>query len=146
MPNELPSYYVIRCKNCNFCFGKHNKSKFLCPHCGEIQTEPKILSRANNAEELHELVSINNMPEELRTEFKGLKKESKQIVEPGNLIQLIPILLFESANSKGVVYIEVLKKLLIKKNLITKIDKIIEIAEVECLLLRITDKKWQLLG
>jgi predicted RNA-binding Zn-ribbon protein involved in translation (DUF1610 family) len=146
MPNELPSYYVIRCNNCNFCFGKHNKSKFSCPHCGEIQINPKILSRANNTEELHELVSINNMPEELRTEFEGLKKESKHIIETEDLIQIIPNLLLESANSKGLIYFEVLKKLLIKKNLSAKIGKIIEIAEVEGLLLRITDKKWQLLG
>ena len=122
MPNKLPSYYVIRCKKCDFCFGKHNKSKFLCPHCGEIQTNPKILSRANNTEELHDLVSINNMPEELRTEFKGLKKESKQIIEPGNLIQIIPNLLRESTNSKGIVSFDVLKNLLIGILLIFKLQ------------------------
>ena len=146
MPNESPSYYVIRCINCDFCFGKHKKSKFLCPHCGEIQTNPKILNRTNNTDELYKFVSINNIPEELRMQFKGLNKESQEIIEPGNLLHIIPTLLFESANTEGLVYFKVLKNLLIKKNLITKIEKIIEIAEVEGLLLRISDEKWQLLG
>ena len=58
------------------------------------------------------LVSINNIPEELRTQFKDLSKESQQSIEIGNLLQSIPDILFKSANSEGLVYFEVLKNLL----------------------------------
>ena len=146
MPKKLPSYYVLRCSNCDFCFGKHIKSKLSCPKCGEIQTSPKILGRTNNTEDLQKLVSKNNMPEELWNEFENVKKVELDSVSSEDLIKKIPGILQESSNSEGIIFLATLKNTLKIKKVPINFEKIIQIGEVEGLLLRISDEKWRLLG
>ncbi len=146
MANELPQYYVVKCIDCKICFGKHKKSKLLCPHCGKLQINPQIVNRTNNTDNLSKLVSINNMPEELRKEFDNVKKDGQNAIQVDDLIKNIPEILQEASNIEGLVFFENLKKLLAKKNLNSDVEKIIEMGEVEGLLLRISEEKWQLLG
>ena len=69
-------YLIIKCNDCEFFFGKHKKSNFSCTRCGEIQINPQIIGRTNDTEELHRLVSLNNIPQEL----SSMKDELSQFL------------------------------------------------------------------
>ena len=145
MKKDLPKYNLIRCTNCNYFFGKHKKSKNNCPRCGLIQNNLEIINRTNNAEELHNLVSIKNLPAELRNEFD---KKNDEVISQNNFEFSVdlPLILNESADLEGIITLQNLKKSLDKKN--TKFDvlKLVDVAEFEGLLIRVSKEKWRLIG
>ena len=146
MSDDLSRYLVIKCSDCNFFFGKPKKSKFYCPRCGEIQSKSQIFGRANTTEELLELVSLNNIPEELRDDFSKLNKKIDLNIPPQNIKELIPLILSELANDEGIIKLVDLDVSIRKNKYGIDSEKIIEIAESEGLLLRVSKEKWQLLG
>ena len=143
MSKEMPSYVVILCNDCNFYFGKHNKSKFNCPRCGLFQKNPQIFSRVEDSNTLHSLVSELNIPEELRNDFKDLNEKSEQVNTVDNLIDLIPLILREVPNSRDEINLLELNDFLKKKKIKLDARKIIEICEIEGLLIRLADGKWK---
>lgn len=146
MPEDSAQYLVLKCKKCDFFFGKHKKSKLSCPRCGEIKSKKDIFGRANNTEELHELVSLNNIPEELREGFSKLNKKRFEKTPIHKIKDLIPFILSESVNDEGVILLDELNKTIRKNNYKISSEKIIEIAESEGLLLRLSKENWELLG
>ncbi|MBJ24508.1 MAG: hypothetical protein CMB64_07560 [Euryarchaeota archaeon] len=145
MSEELPQYNLIRCANCNYYFGKHKNSKNNCPRCGVIQKNLEIIKRTNDAEQLHHLVSINNLPTQLRKDFN---KKNNDVHEQNNLElkDVVPFILNNSVDLDGIITLENIKKSLNKNN--TKFDvlKLVEIAEYEGLLIRLSNEKWRLIG
>jgi len=146
MSKEKPSFLVIKCGDCDFFFGKHKNSKFSCTRCGKVQTKIQIFDRTNDSEELHRLVSLNNIPEGLRVDFNKLnnKKSLKNYSEDD--INLIPLILRDSSNIEGEIILSELKNFMIKNKYALSFEKVIEVAELEGLILRISNEKWLLLG
>ena len=143
MSKEIPSYVVILCKDCNFYFGKHNKSNFNCPRCGIFQKNPQIFSRVEDSNTLHSLVSELNIPEELRDDFKNLNDNLEMSNSVENLIDLIPLILRDVPNSRGELNLFELNDFLKKKNIKFDARKIIEVCEIEGLLIRLAEGKWK---
>ena len=146
MSKESASYFVIKCNECDFFFGKHKNSKFSCTRCGEFQIKPQIFGRTNDTEELHRLVSLNNIPEELRDDFEKLdrKKEIKKTTSDD--LKLIPLILIGSSSENGEIELENIKNFLIKNKYTINFEKVIQVAELEGLISRISNEKWLLLG
>ena len=63
-------YTVVRCSNCERCWGIMGKTS-KCPHCGFPATDTlQVVSVAENASDLQREVAIANMPENLRDEMR----------------------------------------------------------------------------
>ncbi|CAI8222899.1 MAG: Uncharacterised protein [Methanobacteriota archaeon] len=139
-------YLIIKCNDCDFFFGKHKKSNFSCTRCGEVQINPQIIGRTNDTEELHRLVSLNNIPQELRDDFSkiNIKPEIKKTAFEEK--KSIPYILKNSSNEQGEIYLKDLKKFLVKNKFEIDFEKVIEVSESEGLILRISKEKWLLLG
>ncbi len=146
MSKENVSYFVIKCNDCDFFFGKHKNSKYSCTRCGEIQIKPQIFGRTNDTEELHRLVSLNNIPEELRADFEKLDRKKEIKKTSSDDLKLIPFILTSSSEENGEIELENLKNFLIKNKFNINFEKVIEIAELEGLISRISNEKWLLLG
>ncbi len=146
MSKKTPLYLVIKCNDCNFFFGKRKKTNFSCTRCGEIQINPHIVGRTNDTDELHRLVSSNNIPEELRGDFSKLNIKAEIKKTPLEEKKSIPQILKGSSNEQGEIFLKDLKDFLIKNNFEIDFEKVIEVSESEGLILRISNEKWLMLG
>ena len=81
-------YTVVRCANCERCWGVMGKTR-KCPHCG-TPTDDKlqIVSVADNASDLQREVAIANMPESLRQEMRDKLPKAIEINENPSASQL----------------------------------------------------------
>lgn len=146
MSDELPAYNLVRCNTCNYFFGKHKNSKIDCPRCKTSLQNLDIISRTDDAEELHNLVSLNNMPIQLRKEFEGKDNFDFQKNNHFELKDIIPELLNNSKNDEGLVILRKIEHNLNAKGIKLKALKLVETAEFEGLLIRVSEGKWRLIG
>jgi len=146
MSEELPAYCLVKCNVCEYYFGKHKNSKISCPRCRTGNKNLDIVYRTENAEELHRLVSINNLPSQLRKEFEQKNIDKLEQNTNFDLKNMLPNILVESVNEEGFVTVQSLNGKLRARRIKFDALKLAHNAEFEGLLMRVSEGKWRLIG
>jgi hypothetical protein len=136
-------YTVVRCSNCERCWGiKGNTRK--CPHCGTIANDKlQIVSVADNASDLQREVAIANMPEGLRDEMREKLPRTIMIEEEPSASLLFSCI--KIAVIEGVVELDRLAGALRGKGVLIDAEDVAEEAVSQGLLARNNDGSYFLL-
>ncbi len=140
-------YNVIRCPACSTCHGRRGAST-SCPHCGQRLTEHgEIVKTVNSAEALRIEVALQNTPPELRDMLRKKMIDKDPISDftdevpsrtMGGWVQ-------ESKDDEGIITVQTLQHTLDKNHSNLDANDIIEQAEVQGMLVRISEGRWMLL-
>ena len=136
-------YTVVRCANCERCWGVIGKTR-KCPHCG-TPTDDKlqIVSVADNASDLQREVAIANMPESLRQEMRDKLPKAIEINENPSASQLFACI--RIAVLDDIVELDRLAGALRGKGITVSAEDVAEEAVSQGLLIRTNDGKYILL-
>ena len=64
-----PTHFVMRCAECEMCFGRPSAAAGECPHCGSA-AEHRLVERVSDVEELQTRVALANLPEGLKGQLE----------------------------------------------------------------------------
>lgn len=140
-------YNVIRCPACSTCHGRRGVST-SCPHCGQRLTgHGVIVKTVSSAEALRIEVALQNTPPELREMLRKKMMDKDPISDFSDEVpsRTMGGWVHESKNDEGIITIESLEHTLNKKHSNLDANDIIEQAEVQGMLVRISEGRWMLL-
>ena len=146
---ESPNWDVLLCSHCGQAFGRKRGKIPKCIRCGSIgESGVKVLDSAENLEDLQEKIAMSNVPEGLVSELSEIitkrraKVESKdELNSPRNALNAIR----EASDHENIMSLQDLQKCLIQFRINAKVEQIIEWAEIEGVLLRMSNGSWKLI-
>lgn len=140
-------YNVIRCPACSTCHGRRGAST-SCPHCGQRLTEHGVIVKTvNSAEALRIEVALQNTPPELRDMLRKKMMDKDPISDFSDEVpsRTMGGWVQQSKDDESLVTVESLQHTLDKNHSDLDATDLIEQAEVQGMLVRISEGRWLLL-
>ena len=120
----------------------------MCPHCGQkLPSDAEIVISVGTASELRIEVALANTPEELRENLRQRLYSNSKLIqhdEPISFHGLAQVLL-KSTDEKGILTVQSLQPALDRNGDSLDAHDLIEMAESQGMLVRLSDDCWQLL-
>ena len=137
-------WLVIRCRACQQCSGQRRQGG-RCPHCGSsMGADAEVVKVCESSTTLHIEVALANTPVELRDELRlrlssaGGGAQEQQDASPRSLLRELRLL----ADEQGEISLALVQQFLKKKGLDIPADAFMEQAELEGVLLRLSEGRW----
>tara|TARA_B110000483_G_scaffold121574_1_gene146694 strand:+ start:1338 stop:1703 length:366 start_codon:yes stop_codon:yes gene_type:complete len=120
----------------------------MCPHCGQkLPSDAEIVLSVSTASELRIEVALANTPDELRETLRKRLQSNQTLIqqdEPVSFQGLARILL-DATDEKGMLTVQTLQPALDGNGDSLDAHDLIDMAESQGMLVRLTDDCWQLL-
>ena len=137
-------WLVIRCQACQQCSGQRRQGG-RCPHCGSsMGADAEVVKVCDSSATLHLEVALANTPPELREELRSrlsttdLGGHEQRYVSPRSLLRELRTL----ADERGEISLDSVQQFLSKKEVDIPAEAFMEQAELEGVLLRLTEGHW----
>ena len=136
-------WLVIRCSSCGQCSGQRRQNG-RCPHCGsKLDGTSEVVKECTSSAELHLEVGLANTPDALRDELRNRLSNSVSNEAAGELsLRALLQELQSLADSESIIDFETIRQHLQKKSVETPVEGLMEQAELEGLVLRLTNGRW----
>ena len=140
------SWLVIRCKACLKCSGQR-RQKGRCPHCGSpLDGSSEVVKVCQSSGELLTEVALANTPSELRDELRSRLSNTAFEHEASTLsMRALLKKLRNMADPDGVISLATVSQHLGANNVDAPPDGLMEQAELEGLVLRLSETRWMFL-
>ncbi|MDE0869256.1 MAG: hypothetical protein OSA21_02960 [Candidatus Poseidoniaceae archaeon] len=138
---------VVRCGACSTCHG-HRGTGRICPHCGQkLQSDAEIVISVATASELRIEVALANTPEELRDNLRARLQTNQKLIQQDEPIsfQGLAQVLLSATDEKGVLTAQGLQPALDRNGDSIDANDLIDMAESQGMLVRLSVDCWQLL-
>lgn len=140
-------YNIIRCPACSTCHGRRGAPS-SCPHCGQRLTEHGVIVKTvTSAEALRIEVALANTPTELRDMLRKKMMDKDPISDFSDEVpsRTMGGWVQDSKDHEGIITVETLQHTLDKNHSDLDVNDVIEQAEVQGMLVRISEGRWMLL-
>ena len=140
-------WHVVRCGACSTCHG-HRGIGRVCPHCGQkLQSDAEIVISVATASELRIEVALANTPEELRDNLRDRLQSSQKLIQQDEPISFhgLAQVLRDNTDQKGVLTVQSLQPALDRNGDSLDAQDLIDMAESQGMLVRLSTDCWQLL-
>ena len=137
-------WLVLRCSACNQCSG-HRRQGGRCPHCGTtMQTDAEVVKECTSSSMLHLEVALANTPTELQDELRTrLLRSASSNDEPREVSPRVLLRELRSlASEEGHLSRIQVQTLLDERDVEIPADALMEQAEVEGVVVRLSDGRW----
>ena len=136
-------WLVIRCASCGQCSGQR-RQQGRCPHCGaKLAGTSEVVKECTTSASLHLEVALANTPDALRDELrsrlsKTLPPDPVSDISPRTLLRELRSL----AEPDSTIGVKTIRQHLEKKGVETPPDSLMEQAELEGVVLRLSTDRW----
>ena len=137
------SWLVIRCQACQQCSGQR-RQKGRCPHCGSpLDGTAEVVKVCGSSSELLTEVALANTPSELRDELRSrlsssASEQNESAVSMRGLLKKLRSL----ADPDGVINLSTVAHHLGENEVDAPAEGLMEQAELEGLVLRLSETRW----
>ena len=138
---------VVRCGACSTCHG-HRGIGRVCPHCGQkLESDAEIVISVSTASELRIEVALANTPEELRDNLRARLKSNQKLIQQDEPVSFhgLAQVLRDVTDQKGVLTVQSLQPALDSNGDSLDAQDLIDMAESQGMLVRLSTDCWQLL-